>query len=190
MSMQFGAYKDELGRKARAKVKDKVFAELLTALSNDEFFTDDFLDNHVVREEPSPERAEEIAQARNKPLCTLLFLPGTDFGRLADDVREAQTAWQRKPPRLRQLFFSSDMYTCITVTRISNGALTTFQAGDPETSRIQYAVTGGKEFELKGSAKLVYPIGHLETSEAVGSQIPDGGDSDDESVAEDGDDDT
>lgn len=173
--------RNSIKESARGKVRGKLarkakdpnsFGAKIADLGNDEFFTWDFRENHVVREEPSESRALEIARERDRDLSTLLFLPSAEFTKLADDIRRANLTWDRTPPRDRQLFYSDDVYTCITVTRASG----VFQAGESLVSRIEYAVQEAGTVKVSGGKRRpYYAIGHLETTSAVGNADPDGG---------------
>jgi hypothetical protein len=130
---------------------------------------------------PQGGKALEIATARNKPESTLLFLPASDFAALADEIRGKNNAWKRKGPRDRQLFFTDGTYSCITVTRLA-GPPVTFQSGDLEVSRLQFAVKEVGSFRIDTIKMNVYAIGHLEVADAVGNTV-DPDDSDDEAAS-------
>jgi hypothetical protein len=173
--------KRQVRGKIRAKLSAKaekdpssIFAQL-KALPNDTYFTRKFIRDHVVREEPSGERAVQIATARNLPVSTLLFLPGGEYQALADDIREGNRKWVRKPPGGGDYFFTAKEYTLITVTAV--GAL--YVPGEPLVSRIQFGVEETDEtVSLNGGSPSVYAINHFHESYAVGNK--EGVDEDDE----------
>lgn len=158
----------EQRRRGRGPDSDRraAFMNALHKLPNERFFTPDFLDNHVVRENPSPDIALQIAEARNVAQCTLMFLPGLDLNALADEIRDKHMEWMRNPPRPRQLFLTNKEYSCITVTRTNPGM---FQCSDVQECRLEYApqvvdfVPGNR-----GHDETIYGIGHLEQVHGVG----------------------
>jgi hypothetical protein len=157
--------KDKKGKQSEGP---QSFADVLAREPDETFFTQDFVDHHLISGGPSHEAAEALAAARGQPnlrRSTALFLEKGERRRLADEARyvNERHARQRKPPT--PPYVSRGIYTYCTVVRQPNGA---YSAGEVVTGRVVFGMDNSAAYVMwAGEKKDVYVIHHLEAMETM-----------------------
>lgn len=160
-------------RRGGTREAAKTFADALRAVPNDKFMAPEFQDNHVHRGAPSPSVAEDMARNRRKP-STTVFLEGSDYGTLIDEVRGYNRSVEKKKSATghrgdNPTFTTSGQFNYVSAFPVDdNNRAGPYKAGVPRCGRITFAMRKiGITVEWQGAEHDIYAISHLELMEDV-----------------------